>query len=120
MAVIRTSDRNLPKRERLCSILGNMLNTESSVETKKALAEAFFSITQGISPVEEILREFQLSGRMLTENNTLILEIDVPPEYVDPTLKLTPEQMKVRFIITRFTNVNNASSTYTERENTNE
>lgn len=119
MSVIRSSDKYLPKRDKLCHILAKMLNNSISVETKRALAESFFNLTTGITPVEAILTEYQLTGRMVSEDHMLALEIDVPAEYVDPTLNLKPEDMKLRFIITRYTNLDNAQSHQIEK-NTNE
>lgn len=118
MPVVKTSDKSLPKRERLCSILGKMLNERNSVQTKKKLAEDFRDITVGI-PLKDILTKFKLTGDIVKEENRLLLDIKVPNEYVDPTLKLEEEEKKVSFVITQYIDVTNASSTEVDRDVTN-
>lgn len=101
MPVVNTKDRTLSKKEQFYKLLGQMLmESEQTVQTKKALAAKFQEFTQGITPPTKILEIYDLKGNFITEKDVVHLEIKVPEAYVPVAYVGDKSNATIKFLLT--------------------
>ena len=101
MAVVQTKDKRLSKKEQFYKLLGQMLmESEQTVQTKKALAEKFQEFVVGITPPTKLLEVYDLKGKFTAEKDIVNLEIKVPEDYVPVSYLGDKSNATVKFVLT--------------------